>query len=68
MPRARVKRRLEKFCDRILHTRLDKQAALDIKRQINEYCQRNNVTVEERQVFITTGAGDTLEMICAIPD
>ena len=68
MPRARVQRRLKKFCDHILHTRLSKQDAKEIKQQINDFCAKNNVTAEERRIFITTGAGDTLEMICAIPD
>jgi len=59
---------LNDICQRILHTRLNKKAALEIKRQINDFCKENAITVEERRIFIDTGAGDTLEMICSIPD
>ena len=59
---------LNEICQRILHTRLNKKAALEVKRQINDFCRENAITFEERQIFIDTGAGDSLEMICGIPD
>ncbi len=32
------------------------------------FFKENAITVEERRIFVDTGAGDTLEMICGIPD
>ena len=59
---------MREFCDYILHNRLDRNAAIEVKKQINNYCQENSVTTEERYIFISTGAGDSLEMLCSMPE
>jgi len=66
--RDEVQRRLREFCDYILHNRLDRNAAIEVQKQINNYCQENSVTTEERYIFISTGAGDSLEMLCSMPE
>ena len=68
MPRARIQRRLKKFCDYIFSNRLTKQEALEIRDQIDDYCQRNKVTPDERQVIASSGAGEILSMLCSMAE
>ena len=57
-----IREQMKKFSDEIFAP-LTIEQAKDVRRRIDEFVEKNNVTFEQRQILAETGAGEMLYML-----
>ena len=67
MSEEQIQTKFDEFADEIFYRCRTQEEALELKTRLDEFTKGNNVTFEQLQPFVESGAGEVLHMLITAP-